>query len=99
MGQGSSQGSGAPAAIYAEDDTGDEFFTINSGEATAHIKTVTGGSQQVAVLRAGDYFGEIALLRDEGRNQHPLVAGALLNQDLAAGTSVIEQGDATSSSP
>ncbi len=35
----------------------------------------------------------LTLLRNEVRNPHPLVAGALLNQDFAAGTSIIEQGD------
>mmetsp|Transcript_22682 Transcript_22682/g.41053 ORF Transcript_22682/g.41053 Transcript_22682/m.41053 type:complete len:806 (+) Transcript_22682:68-2485(+) len=53
--------------IIKQNDRGDEFFVIKSGEASV---TVSGpeGSKKVADLKAGDYFGEAALLRDEPRS-------------------------------
>ena len=42
-----------PSAMDRRTTTGDEFFTIMSGVATAHINAVTGESKQVAGLKAG----------------------------------------------
>jgi CRP-like cAMP-binding protein len=45
-----------------EGDLGDEFFVIESGTAE-----VTRGGTPVAKLGAGDFFGEIALIREDRR--------------------------------
>mmetsp|Transcript_82030 Transcript_82030/g.180263 ORF Transcript_82030/g.180263 Transcript_82030/m.180263 type:complete len:797 (+) Transcript_82030:57-2447(+) len=53
--------------IIKQGDSGDEFFVIRSGEASVNIKDDNGTTNKVAKLKAGDYFGENALLRDEVR--------------------------------
>jgi len=52
--------------IIKQGDDGQEFFVIRSGEAKVTVET-DGQSKVVATLKAGDYFGENALLRDEKR--------------------------------
>jgi CRP-like cAMP-binding protein len=52
----------AGTVLAREGDLGDEFFVIESGTAE-----VTRGSAPVAKLGAGDFFGEIALIREERR--------------------------------
>jgi len=53
--------------IIKQGDMGDEFFIICQGDATVSIKDDSGAVNAVAKLKAGDYFGENALLRDEVR--------------------------------
>jgi len=60
--------------LYAEGETiirqgeeGDSFFVIHSGEAEVWVREDSGRSAMVKVLRAGDYFGEMALLTGEHR--------------------------------
>jgi hypothetical protein len=63
--------------VIKEGSGGASFYVIESGEAT-----VTIGGEQRAVLRAGDYFGEIAL-NDEGvRTATVTAAGELVCQGL-----------------
>lgn len=52
----------AGATVTAEGGPGDGFFMIDSGEAEV---TIEGRAR--ATLTAGDYFGEIALLRGSNR--------------------------------
>ena len=48
--------------LAREGDLGDVFFVIESGTAL-----VTRGGAPVAKLGAGDFFGEVALIREERR--------------------------------
>jgi len=63
-----------------EGDEGHEFFVIRKGECKVEVD-----GQSVATLKAGDYFGENALLRDEPRTatitaQTPKVEALKLNR-------------------
>jgi cGMP-dependent protein kinase len=63
--------------VIKQGDPGAEFFVIKSGEARVDV-TTDGTTNTVARLKAGDYFGEIALLRDEPRAA-TIVAESALN--------------------
>jgi len=52
----------AGTVLAREGDVGEEFFVIESGTAE-----VTRGGAPVAKLGAGDFFGEIALIREDRR--------------------------------
>jgi cAMP-dependent protein kinase regulator len=52
----------AGTVLAREGDLGEEFFVIESGTAE-----VTHGGAAVAKLDAGDFFGEIALIREDRR--------------------------------
>jgi len=52
----------AGATVFAEGDPGDRFYVIRSGEAEVVI-----GGDRVRTLGAGEFFGEIALVRDVPR--------------------------------
>jgi ATP-binding cassette subfamily B protein len=49
-------------------DPADRFYLIVSGELEVVVPDVAGGEQRLATLSAGDYFGEMGLLRDVPRN-------------------------------
>lgn len=53
--------------IFKQGDTGQEFFVIRTGEASVFVADEKGVQKKVAGLKAGDYFGEKALLREEPR--------------------------------
>merc|ERR1719235_999309 len=53
----------AEKQIVQEDDPGDKFFIIEEGEAYAEKK----GAGKVMDYKVGDYFGELALLRNQPR--------------------------------
>jgi len=62
--------------IIKQGDSGDEFYVIRHGEASVHAGDK--GGARVAGLKAGDYFGEKALLRDEPRTA-TIVADTMLS--------------------
>jgi CRP-like cAMP-binding protein len=49
--------------VVRRGDRADRFFIITRGEAQVVLERPDGAPVQVATLRAGEYFGEIALLR------------------------------------
>ncbi|CAE7526037.1 PRKG1 [Symbiodinium pilosum] len=46
---------------------GEEFYVIRKGQADVFVKKTNGQKEKIATLKAGDHFGEGALLRDEPR--------------------------------
>jgi len=52
--------------VIRQGEISEEFFVIFSGEASVHLRSDS-GSKQLAVLKDGDYFGEVALLHDSPR--------------------------------
>lgn len=56
------------AHVINQGDVGDVFYMISEGEATAFKKfDNTGENHEVMQYKPGDYFGELALLRNEPR--------------------------------
>jgi len=52
--------------IIQQGEVSEEFFLIMSGDASVHLRTEA-GERQVALLKDGDYFGEVALLHESPR--------------------------------
>ncbi len=53
--------------ILNEGDRGDRLFVVHKGQAEVLAYDRSGGQRRLAVLRDGDYFGEIALMYDVPR--------------------------------
>jgi hypothetical protein len=53
--------------VIHEGDLGDRFYIIVRGQVGVSRRLPQGGSEQFQVLEAGDYFGEVALLRKAPR--------------------------------
>ena len=64
--------------VLKEGENGDIFFFVTDGEAIA-TKTLTEGQapEQVAEYKVGDYFGELALLKNEPRAANIVARGPL----------------------
>jgi CRP-like cAMP-binding protein len=52
--------------IFSEDDEADELFVVRSGRVAVGRRSVDGRESLVALMEAGDLFGEMALF-DEGK--------------------------------
>lgn len=57
----------ADRTIFREGDPGDKFYIIVRGEVSVTTSGSTGQEQEIVIRQDGDYFGEIALLRDVPR--------------------------------
>lgn len=57
----------ADRMVMQQGDPGDRFYIVVRGSVEV-LRTDENGTRRVAVLRDGDHFGEIALLRDLPRN-------------------------------
>lgn len=74
--------------IFNEGDIGDYFYIIVKGEVEI-VKKSGNEFERVAVLSAGEYFGEMAILRDQKRSATvrcltPVDVLALRNKDFGA---------------
>ncbi len=54
--------------IIRQGEAGDKFFMIKKGTVDVRVREENGEARQAAVLSTGDFFGEIALLKDEPRS-------------------------------
>jgi NADH dehydrogenase len=53
--------------VFSQGDLGDSVYIIQKGECEV-VREENGVTKRLAVLRAGDYFGEMAVLSDKTRN-------------------------------
>lgn len=58
----------AGATIFAQGDEGDAFYLVEGGAVEVVIESGGGRKETVAVLGAGDWFGEMALMSGEPRS-------------------------------
>lgn len=60
------------ATIFAEGSAGDKLYLILSGSVRISRQVPGMGEEALAILRAGDYFGEMALIDDFPRSADAL---------------------------
>jgi NADH dehydrogenase len=53
--------------VFEKGDVGDCVYVIRQGECDV-VRTAEGAEQHLATLKAGEYFGEMAVLGDTSRN-------------------------------
>merc|ERR1719188_1645249 len=59
---------GEGTEIIKQGDAGDKFFVCLEGECIAKKAFIPGGEQKVVMThKAGDYFGELSLIKNEPR--------------------------------
>jgi CRP-like cAMP-binding protein len=66
------------AVIFREGDPGDRCYIITNGEVRISKFIPNIGEEALAVLKPGDYFGEMALIDKSPRSAH-----AIANSDVA----------------
>lgn len=57
----------AGEVVFKQGELGDTFFLISEGQVAIDVNT-EGTNKHVATLAAGDFFGEVALLKEQPRN-------------------------------
>jgi hypothetical protein len=62
-----SEGHGVGDVLVKEGDPGDKFYILAQGKVEVTTRGLHGETLRIAVLGPGDYFGEIALIKDEPR--------------------------------
>jgi len=62
--------------VFREGDVGDRFYLILTGEVRISKQVPGIGEEALAVLKPGDFFGEMALIDDSSRS-----ADAIANQE------------------
>merc|ERR1712134_222010 len=96
------------SCIIRQGTRGDLFFIIKSGDVRITIDE-TGGEKEVATKHKGDYFGEIALIREDVRSANVYANGSVVcyTLDRSAFTSLVgkiqdegeEKGDEVTDEP
>jgi CRP-like cAMP-binding protein len=59
--------------IFAEGEKGDKFYLILDGAIRISRMVPGMGEEALAILRPGDYFGEMALIDESTRSAHAMV--------------------------
>jgi small-conductance mechanosensitive channel len=71
--------------ILRRGDPGDSMFVIYRGNVEVRLPNPDGTTQQVAELKAGNFFGEMALLTGEPRNADVLAASEVETLEIRKG--------------
>lgn len=71
--------------ILRQGDPGESMFVIYRGKVEVRLPNPDGTTQQVAELKTGDFFGEMALLTGEPRNADVLAASELETLEIRKG--------------
>jgi len=71
----------AGAVVFREGEAGDKLFLIVQGTVRISQRLGTAGEEALAILHAGDYFGDMALI-----DAHPRSADAIVDEETVAYT-------------
>jgi len=72
------------AVVFEEGDLGDSLYVIASGEVEVLRRNASGKPQAIAVLRAPEFFGEMALVDREQRSAGVRAVGEVQTLQLTA---------------